>query len=178
MILPITITSSAQFGSQSWELGWVTNVDGNYEVEMEDDWDIIAPIPSCVLMFKKELPLLFAEDNDVQKVKNAFYDPFEFLMVLKKNGKLNTDFTESLGEIAYHVPCHQRVQNIGPKTKEVLGLIPNTNISVIERCSGHDGTYAVKTEYHETSMKICRPIINKIEQSKILKKMKEKNLKI
>ena len=134
---------------------------------VEDDWDIIAPIPSCVLMFKKELPLLFAEDNDVQKVKNAFYDPFEFLMVLKKNGKLNTDFTESLGEIAYHIPCHQRVQNIGPKTKEVLGLIPNTNISVIERCSGHDGTYAVKTEYHETSMKICKPIINKIEQSKI-----------
>ena len=131
------------------------------------DRDIIAPIPSCVLMFKKELPLLFAEDNDVQKVKNAFYDPFEFLMVLKKNGKLNTDFTESLGEIAYHIPCHQRVQNIGPKTKEVLGLIPNTNISVIERCSGHDGTYAVKTEYHETSMKICKPIINKIEQSKI-----------
>ena len=87
-------------------------------------------------------------------------------MTLKKNGKLNTDFTESLGEIAYHIPCHQRVQNIGPKSKEVLGLIPNTNISVIERCSGHDGTYAVKTEYHETSMKICRPIINKIEQSK------------
>ena len=134
---------------------------------VEDDWDIIAPIPSCVLMFKKELPLLFAEDNDVQKVKNSFYDPFEFLMVLKKNGKLNTDFTESLGEIAYHIPCHQRVQNIGPKTKEVLELIPNTNISVIERCSGHDGTYAVKTEYHETSMKICKPIINKIEQSKI-----------
>ena len=134
---------------------------------VEDDWDIIAPIPSCVLMFKKELPLLFAEDNDVQKVKNSFYDPFEFLMALKKNGNLNTDFTESLGEIAYHIPCHQRVQNIGPKTKEVLELIPNTNISVIERCSGHDGTYAVKTEYHETSMKICRPIINKIEQSKI-----------
>jgi Fe-S oxidoreductase len=132
-----------------------------------DDWSIIAPIPSCVLMFKKELPLLFAEDNDVQKVKNAFYDPFEFLMALKKNGNLNTDFTESLGEIAYHIPCHQRVQNIGPKTKEVLELIPNTNISVIERCSGHDGTYAVKTEYHETSMKICRPIINKIEKSKI-----------
>ena len=134
---------------------------------VEDDWDIIAPIPSCVLMFKKELPLLFAEDTDVQKVKNSFYDPFEFLMTLKKNGKLNTDFTESLGEIAYHIPCHQRVQNIGPKTKEVLELIPDTNISVIERCSGHDGTYAVKTEYHETSMKICSPIINKIEQSKI-----------
>ena len=39
MLMPITINTSAQF-SQSWELGWVTNVDGNYEVEMEDDWDI------------------------------------------------------------------------------------------------------------------------------------------
>ena len=103
---------------------------------------------------KKELPLLFSEDADVQKVKDAFYDPFELLMNLKKKKELNTNFKMSLGEVAYHAPCHQRVQNIGPKTKEILELIPNTNITLIERCSGHDGTYAVKKEYHETSMKI------------------------
>ena len=129
---------------------------------VDEGWDIIAPIPSCVLMFKKELPLLFPDDKDVQKVKDAFYDPFEFLMRLNKNGKLNTNFEESLGKVAYHAPCHQRVQNIGPKTKEILELIPDTNITLIERCSGHNGTYAVKKEYHEISMKICKPIINKI----------------
>ena len=103
----------------------------------------------------------------VSKVKNAFYDPFEFLMSLKKDCNLNTKFIKSLGEVAYHAPCHQRVQNIGPKTKDILELIPNTNITLIERCSGHNGTYAVKKEYHEISMKICKPIVNKINRSKL-----------
>jgi len=132
---------------------------------VEDNWNIVAPIPSCVLMFKKELPLLFSDDVNVQKVKGAFFDPFEFLMALRKKGKLNTKFKNSLGKVAYHAPCHQRVQNIGAKTKDVLELIPDTNITLIERCSGHDGTYAVKKEYHEISMNICKPIINKISGS-------------
>ena len=89
------------------------------------------------------------------------------LYILKKEGKLNAKFKESLGEVAYHAPCHQRVQNIGPKTKEILELIPDTNITLIERCSGHNGTYAVKREYHEISMKICKPIIDEIDGSNL-----------
>jgi Fe-S oxidoreductase len=134
---------------------------------VDDGWDIIAPIPSCVLMFKQELPLLFPDDADVQKVKQAFYDPFEYLMLRNKDKKLNTEFKNKLGKVAYHVPCHQRVQNIGPKTKELLELVPDTDITVIERCSGHDGTYAVKTEFHEISMKICRPVTNKIKGAEL-----------
>ena len=126
-------------------------------------YDIIAPIPSCVLMFKQELPLLFPDDADVQTVQQAFYDPFEYLMLRNKDNKLNKDFKNNLGKVAYHVPCHQRVQKIGPKTKEVLELVPDTDITLIERCSGHDGTYAVKTEYHEVSMKICKPVTDKIK---------------
>ena len=80
---------------------------------------------------------------------------------------INTKFKNSLGNVAYHAPCHQRVQNIGAKTKDILELIPDTNITLIERCSGHNGTYAVKKEYHEISMKICKPIINKINGSKL-----------
>ena len=161
-------------GMPKMELGDLKSVESLKEFNIpnlmklvDGGWDIIAPIPSCVLMFKKELPLLFPDDKDVQKVKDAFYDPFEFLMRLNKNGKLNTNFEESLGEVAYHAPCHQRVQNIGPKTKEILELIPDTNITLIERCSGHNGTYAVKKEYHEISMEICKPIVNKINGSKL-----------
>ena len=134
---------------------------------VNDGWDIVAPIPSCVLMFKQELPLLFPDDKEVLKVQEAFFDPFEYLMLRHKNQKLNTEFKNKIGKVAYHVPCHQRVQKIGLKTKEVLQLIPDTEITVIERCSGHDGTYAVKTEYHEISMKICRPVTNKIKDAEI-----------
>ena len=66
--------------------------------------------------------------------------------------------------MSYHAACHLRVQNIGLKTRELLELVPETQIDVIERCSGHDGTYAVKTEFHPTSMKICRPVVNKVKK--------------
>lgn len=130
---------------------------------VDQGWDLVAPVPSCVLMFRKELPLMFPDDEQVRKVSEAFFDPFEYLMLRHKAGKLRTDFKKSLGKVAYHVPCHQRVQNIGLKTRDVLQLIPGTEIEVIERCSGHDGTYAVKSEFHDISMKICRPVVNKVK---------------
>ncbi len=132
---------------------------------VDEGFDIVAPVPSCVLMFKQELPLMFPNDEDVQKVKNAIYDPFEYLMLRHKEGWLKTDFKLSLGKVAYHVACHQRVQNIGMKTRDVLQLVPDTEIIPIERCSGHDGTYAVKKEFHDISMKIGRPVVNKVRQA-------------
>jgi glycerol-3-phosphate dehydrogenase subunit C len=130
---------------------------------VDEGYDITAPVPSCVLMFKQELPLLFPDNADVKKVAEAFYDPFEYLMLRHKENRLKTEFKNSLGKIAYHVPCHQRVQNIGLKTKDVLGLVPGTTFEVIERCSGHDGTYAVKSEYHDIAAKICRPVVTKVK---------------
>jgi Fe-S oxidoreductase len=115
-------------------------------------------------MFKQELPLMFPDDADVAKVSEAIYDPFEYLMLRHKYGKLKTDFKQPLGKVAYHAACHQRVQRIGPKTREALELVPGTEIELIERCSGHDGTYAVKKETHELSMKIARPVVNKVKQ--------------
>ena len=133
---------------------------------VDEGWDLTALIPSCVIMFKQELPLMFPNDRDVIKVKNAFFDPFEYLMIRNRGDKFLTDFKTSLGKVSYHAACHQRVQNIGPKTKEILSLIPNTEVESIERCSGHDGTYAVKKECHEYSMKIVRPIVRKINEAK------------
>jgi Fe-S oxidoreductase len=115
-------------------------------------------------MFKQELPLMFPHDADVLKVRDAMYDPFEYLMLRHKDGRFDTDFAESLGSISYQVPCHLRVQNIGLKTRDVLQLIPGTSVVAIERCSGHDGTYAVKKEFHEISKKIARPVVNKVKK--------------
>ena len=125
--------------------------------------DILAPVPSCVLMFKRELPLMFPDDPDVRRVAERAFDPFEYLMLRHAEGKLVTDFRASLGKVAYHVPCHLRVQNIGLKTRDVLGLVPGTTLTTIERCSGHDGTYALKREYHDVSMKIARPVVQRVE---------------
>ena len=104
---------------------------------------IIAPIPSCVLMYKQELPLLFPDNQDLLKVSKSFRDPFEFLNMLNDEGILKTDFNTELGNISYQVACHQRVQNFGMLTKKILELVPGTTVNAIERCSGHDGTYGV-----------------------------------
>ncbi|MGB5347758.1 MAG: heterodisulfide reductase-related iron-sulfur binding cluster, partial [Woeseia sp.] len=128
-------------------------------------WDIVTPIPSCTLMFKQELPLMYPDDAAVSRVRAAMYDPFEYLMLRHKHGMLRTDFQNSLGKVAYQVPCHLRVQNIGLKTRDLLALVPDTEIETIERCSGHDGTYAVKQEFHDISKKIARPIVGKVNKS-------------
>lgn len=132
---------------------------------VDEGWDIVAAVPSCVLMFKQELPLMYPDDADVQAVKDAMYDPFEYLMLRHKHGKLNTTFSKSLGTVVYQVSCHQRVQNIGQKTRDVLALVPETTVETIERCSGHDGTYAVKQEFHAAAMKIVRPVANRVKQA-------------
>jgi glycerol-3-phosphate dehydrogenase subunit C len=128
-------------------------------------YDIVAPIPSCVLMFKQELPLMFPDDPDVKAVAARIYDPFEYLMLRHRSGALNTAFKNSLGTVSYHVPCHLRVQNIGLKTRDVLRLVPGTTVDVIERCSGHDGTYAVKQEFRAASMKIGMPVAARVENA-------------
>ncbi len=139
------------------------NIPELYKKALEG-WSILAAVPSCVLMFKQELPLLYPDDERVQVVARAFNDPFEYLHKLHKAGKLETNFKNSLGNVTYHVACHQRVQNIGPKTRQILELVPGTTVKNIERCSGHDGTYAVKKESRAFANKIVAPIVKQIKQ--------------
>jgi Fe-S oxidoreductase len=128
---------------------------------IEAGYDIVAPIPSCVLMFKQELPLMFPDDADVQLVKESMFDPFEYLVGRHRDGLLKTDFKTALGRVSYHVPCHLRVQNMGRKTEEMFKLIGKSvtvQLNTVERCSGHAGTYGVKTPTHPLAMKIGKPV--------------------
>lgn len=131
---------------------------------IDQGYDLIAPVPSCVLMYKQEIPLMFPDDTAVAKVKAAFFDPFEYLMSRNKDGLIATDFKTPLGKVAYHVACHQRVQSFGMKTRDFLNLIPETEVTAIERCSGHDGTYAVKSETYDKAMKIARPVVRRVTE--------------
>lgn len=160
-------------GMPRLELGDLETVKKNKEFNIpmlaklvDQGFDLIAPVPSCVLMFKQELPLMFPDDEDVKKVQKAFFDPFEYLWLRHKGEALNTEFKQTLGDISYQVACHLRVQNIGLKTRDVLNLVPETTVNAIERCSGHDGTYAVKLETRDKSIKIARPVVRQVEKHK------------
>ncbi len=171
--IPVTIAEREQCcGMPKLELGDLEAVNAAKEANIpvlaklvDAGWDIVAPVPSCALMFKQELPLMYPDDAEVQKVGQAIFDPFEYLAIREKAGKMKTDFKKPLGKVSYHAACHQRVQNVGRKTFDILKMIPDTEVDIIERCSGHDGTYAVKAEFHDVSMKIVRPIASKIKQS-------------
>ena len=123
-----------------------------------EGYAIVTPIPSCTLMFKQELPLMFPDDEDVKAVREAMFDPFEYLMLRHKDGLLKTDFKKDLGKVSYHIACHLRVQNMGQKTREVLQLAAKEKLNTVERCSGHSGSWGCKKEFHGMAMKIGRPV--------------------
>ena len=140
------------------------NIPLFYEYAKED-YQIMSVVPSCTLMYRQEIPLLFPDDYEVKVVAKAFVDPFEYLVNGVKQDLISTDFEESLGRLTYHAACHQRVQNIGRKTREFLSLIPDTKVTMLDRCSGHGGTHAIKKETYESAMKIARPVTRKLKAS-------------
>ena len=165
----ILVEKEACCGMPKLELGDLDSVNRLKEVNIpqlarlaRDGYAILTAIPSCTLMFKQELPLMYPEDAEVQAVAEAMFDPFEYLVLRHKDGLLKTDFKQPLGKVSYHIPCHLRVQNIGQKTRELLQMIPDTTVTTVERCAGHDGTWGVKSEYFDLSMKIGRPVFRQM----------------
>ena len=170
--IPATLVEKeACCGMPKLELGDLESVARNKAANIpvlarlaREGYAILTAVPSCTLMFKQELPLMFPGDPDVKAVAEAMFDPFEYLVLRHKDGLLKTDFRQPLGKVSYHVPCHLRVQNIGQKTRELLEMIPATRVSTVERCAGHDGTWGVKAEYFENSMKIGRPVFRQMAE--------------
>ncbi|HYH42166.1 MAG TPA: heterodisulfide reductase-related iron-sulfur binding cluster, partial [Burkholderiales bacterium] len=161
----VLVEKEACCGMPKLELGDLESVAKSRDANIpalarlaRNGYAILTPVPSCTLMFKQEMPLIFPDDADVRAVADAMVDPFEYLVLRHKDGLLRTDFRKPLGRVSYHIPCHLRVQNVGQKTRELLEMVPATQVRTVERCSGHDGTWGVKTEFFEQSMKIGRPV--------------------
>jgi glycerol-3-phosphate dehydrogenase subunit C len=119
---------------------------------VQDNRGIVATNPTCSQMIRVEYPRLLGTE-DAKKVAAQTMDPMEFLAGLASKGKLNKDFKTGAGTISYHMPCHLRAQNVGYKTRDVLSLLPETTVRVVEECSGHDGTWSMKKENFEQSLK-------------------------
>ena len=167
--IPYTIVDKESCcGMPKFELGDLDAVEKHKNANIpvlaryaKDGFAILTAIPSCTLMFKQELPLLFPNEPDVKLVQDAMWDPFEYFIARHKDGLLKTDFKTALGKVSYHIPCHGRVQNIGKKTEEMFKLVGSmveVTLNTVERCSGHAGTYGVKTKYHAVAMKIGKPV--------------------
>jgi Fe-S oxidoreductase len=131
-------------------------------VAVREGRPIVVPGPTCSYMLKQEYPWLDGSD-DAKLVAGHTRDLFEYLAQLATEGALDTSFPRSPGSIAYHVPCHLRAQNIGTKSADVLRRIPGTTVEVIERCSAVDGTWGMKQQYYELSLKVAQPLFSAID---------------
>jgi glycerol-3-phosphate dehydrogenase subunit C len=165
----VVVEKEACCGMPKFELGDLQGVDSLKQKNIpvlaryaKEGYALLAPVPSCALMFKQELPLMYPDEAEVIAVRDAMFDPFEYLVARRKDGLLKTAFKNPLGKVAYHIPCHSRVQNMGQKTREALEMVPGTQVTVVERCAGHDGTWGVKQEYFQNSMKIGRPVFRQM----------------
>ena len=168
----VLVEQEACCGMPKLELGDLRGVDRLKRKNMpvlagyaKEGYALLAAVPSCTLMFKQELPLMYPDDLDTIAVRDAMFDPFEYFVLRKKDGLLKTDFKHGLGRVSYHIPCHSRVQNVGQKTRELLEAVPGTEVKTVERCAGHDGTWGVKQEYFESSMKIGRPVFRQMAEA-------------
>ncbi len=130
---------------------------------VRDGREIVVPGPTCSYMLKQEYPWLDGSE-DANLVAAHTRDLFEYLAGLNADGRLDTRFPRSPRSIAYQLPCHLRAQNIGTKSADVLRLT-GAKVQTVERCSAVDGTWGLKREYFELSMKLAEPLFKDIREA-------------
>jgi glycerol-3-phosphate dehydrogenase subunit C len=120
-------------------------------------YDVIALIPSCALMLKFEWPLLLPKDASIAKLARATFDLSEYIVDIAKKEGMASGMKPLPGGVSLHLACHARAQNMGAKAADMLRLLPEADLDVVERCSGHGGSWGVKKENFAVAMKVGRP---------------------
>ncbi len=139
------------------------NVESLYPL-VKQGYDIVVPGPTCSYVLKRDYPLLLSGE-EVGVVASRVFDICEYLMALHGRQKLDTGFVKGAGRVAYQIPCHLRAQNIGYKSRDLMELLPNTTVRLIEKCSAVDGTWGLKQQYFDLSMKVAEPLLREIRET-------------
>ena len=126
--------------------------------------DVVVLVPSCGLMMKSEWPLIVPDDPNVIAISRATYDICEYIVDIAGKEGLAPGMTAG-ASVALHFACHARAQNMGAKAAEMLRLIPQADIAVIERCSGHGGSWGVKKANFEVATKFARQTVRKAAEA-------------
>ena len=128
---------------------------------VDNGYDVIALVPSCSLMLKFEWPLILPENQDIKKLSNATFDVSEYIMDMARQKQLRGGLKKIEGGVTVHLACHSRAQNMGPKAADMLRLIPDTEVVVVDRCSGHGGSWGIMKSNFETALRVGQPVANK-----------------
>jgi glycerol-3-phosphate dehydrogenase subunit C len=128
-------------------------------------YDVIALVPSCALMLKFEWKLILPDDPDVLALSAATYDISEYVVDIARKEGMADGLNPLPGGVSLHIACHARAQNMGQKAADMLRLIPDADLQVIERCSGHGGSWGVKKDHFETALKVGRPVARQAKEA-------------
>ncbi|MGH7254706.1 MAG: heterodisulfide reductase-related iron-sulfur binding cluster [Nitrospirales bacterium] len=168
--LEVVVPAHQCCGMPSFDIGDVDGITRTLRANLavlnpwlEAGYDVVVPVPSCSLMLKREYPALLP-GVETERLAQRTFDVCEYLMRMKRAGTLASDFPVRPGRVTYQIPCHLRDQNIGFKSKELMELA-GAQVEVIERCTGHDGTWGAKQEFFPPSMMIARKAVRAIEQA-------------
>ncbi|MET1026549.1 MAG: heterodisulfide reductase-related iron-sulfur binding cluster, partial [Dongiaceae bacterium] len=125
---------------------------------IEKGYDIVALVPSCALMLKFEWPLILPQDAKVKQLAAATYDISEYIVDIAGREGLAPGLETLPGGVTLHIACHARAQNMGQKAAEMLRLLPDPDLAVIERCSGHGGSWGVMKGNFDIALKVGKPV--------------------
>ncbi|NKB43613.1 MAG: glycerol-3-phosphate dehydrogenase [Alphaproteobacteria bacterium] len=128
--------------------------------------DIVALVPSCALMMKFEWPLIVPDDENIARLAQATFDISEYVMAIANEEGLAEGLNPIDGPVALHLACHARAQNMGPKGAEMLRAIPDAKVTVVERCSGHGGSWGIKKENFGIATKFAKQTVKKLADAK------------
>ena len=132
---------------------------------VDQGYHIVALVPSCALMLKFEWPLILPDDENIKKLSAATRDVTEYVVEIAKNEGLADGLKPLDGKVALHLACHARAQNMGAKAAEMLRLIPDAKLDVIERCSGHGGSWGVKKEFFDIALKVGKLVARQAKKA-------------
>ena len=129
---------------------------------VDQGYDVVALTASCGLMLKFEWPLILPENDDVKRLAAATRDISEYVVELSRDHGLAPGLTAPAGGVTLHHACHARAQNMGAKSAQMLRLIPDAKVELIERCSGHGGTFGVMKETFPVAVKVGKPTARQV----------------
>jgi glycerol-3-phosphate dehydrogenase subunit C len=129
-----------------------------------EGYDVVSLTASCSLMMKFEWPLILPENKDVKQLSRATRDISEYVVELAKADGLAPGLSPVKGGVSVHHACHARAQNMGAKSAEMLKLIPDTKVDLVERCSGHGGTFGVMKSTRPLAKKVGKPAARQLAQ--------------
>jgi glycerol-3-phosphate dehydrogenase subunit C len=132
---------------------------------VDKGYDVVALVPSCALMLKFEWPLIVPGETDVKRLAGATFDISEYVVDIARREGLAPGLQPLDGGVALHIACHARAQNMGQKATEMLSLIPGADLTVIERCAGHGGSWGVRKDNFEVALRVGRPVARQAKES-------------